>query len=253
MQSFDQFKRGFRRSNMPATLGLIGTLSVLYVLAFLGMGQGIAQVLGFENPAKVWTFLTYPFASSQGEFVFEILFLFWLWSVGGIMERIMGSARMLIFWAIATVAGAIFVLLGGLLSREPSVLMGSVIPVACLTVAWATLEPNAQVQLMFILPIMVKWLGWIMVGVVLFDVGQGRPLVGAFALIPLAITYLVAANRIPGLSIAKTAAKKYQPSKQEKQKQERYFDDVNKREKERQEKEELRKLFERSMTDDKDR
>jgi len=169
--------------------------------------------------------------------------------VGTGVERDMGSVRYLVFFFAATLIGAVSILIGAKVSHNSIYLQDLIIPLACITVAWSLANPSSTILLMFFLPAKAIWMAWISAGIVLFDVGQQRPVEGIFALIPLGLTYLLVTNRLP-IPYTARAASLSKDKKSENLRSARYYDDVRKREQNRNEQEKLRKLFERSALDD---
>lgn len=227
----------------------------LIILGFIALWTSpngpLAEYLALRTTtwaAKPWTLITYPFIYAQA-FFFFLLLLLWFFSLGGQVEMELTTKRYLTFWAvISLVCGLIFVLALKVVGQNAQ-LDGPLLPLSCVTVAWATRNRTTPVQFMMLIPLMGQWLGWISAGIVLFDLGRIHPGVGAMCLIPLGLTYLFADDKIPG--IPWRARAKVQPGHRGKFYSESYYDDVKKREQEREEKERLRKLFENSFKDDK--
>lgn len=197
-----------------------------------------------EFAQRPWTFLTYPFLHSQ-PFFFFLLLMLWTFSMGSPLERELGTKRYLAFFGVATLLGAICFLIGIRLTNQHAQLDGMLLPVSCLSVAWATRNRSAVVQFMMIVPLAGQWIGWISAGVVLFDLGRYSPLVGLVCLVPLVLSYLFAADKLPLVSWRGRPKQKAGP--RGKFYSDAYYDDVKKREQERDEKEKLRKLFEKSF------
>lgn len=249
-----QFRMG--RHGAPVTVGLLAVLVGTFLIAWLGGGL---QWLAYTTEAgmgRPWTLVTYPFYSTgagQG-FLFFVILCLWLWGIGGDLERRVGAQRYLLIWFGATVVGALAVsLAAAIMGLSMVVLAGTLIPLGAVTVAWGVSNPSAMIQLMFVLPITGKWLAWLTYGIVVFGVGSdtGAPAAGLFAAIPLALAHVYVLGRLPGLDFQQSG--KAQRIRNAPRQDEGYFDDVKRREKERAERERLRKLFEGSIQDDDDR
>lgn len=244
------------RHGAPVTVGLLIVLVGAFLIAWLGGGLQWLAYTTDEGMGRPWTLLTYPFYSNgagQGFLLFVILCL-WLWGIGGDLERRIGAPRYLVIWFGATLVGALSVSLAATIMSLPLVVLaGTLIPLGAVTVAWGAANPSAMVQLMFVLPITGRWLGWLTYGIVIFAVGSetGAPAAGFFAAIPLALAHLYVLGRLPGIEFqsSRSSGKIRNAPKQD----ERYFDDVKRREKERAERERLRKLFEGSIQDDEEK
>jgi len=128
-------------------------------------------------------------------------------------------------------------------------LVGLSLPLSVLTVVWCARNKNSVIYLMGVIPIAGKWLAVLDVVMVVFGLGAGAPLMGLFAALPLGIGWLYADERIPflryGLAPTPTIQKK-----KEREEFHKYIDDVREKQKEREERDRLRKLLESSLHDD---
>lgn len=241
-----------RSQSTPATLVLVGLLAASFLASWFSQGKLLGPDLAFypnDWLNRAWTLVSYPFGS-QGNFFGVLFSCWWLWGIGGSIEREIGSARMAEFWLATSAIGALSFLLGFLLIGEASVLFGPYIPLSAVTVAWGTRNPNAQLLFMFVIPITGKWLAWISAGLVFF--GTNNPKMALFAVVPLALAYLYASDRLPGLSYGGGRSSRRPTDGRGKFVSKQYLDDVKKREKEREERDRLRRLFENSLQNDQD-
>lgn len=249
MSKFDDFRRDVVKMGRPVTVSIIALSAIGFLLVWFARESAILPLI--FAPAHFlrapWSILTYPFVS--GDFIgvlFQCLWVFW---VGSTLETALGSKNFTIFWLVSSVLGAICAAAGAVLLGIPGSLAGGLIPIGALTVAWATRYPNSTVMLAMIIPVRAMWLGWISAGLVLFNLGRPVPLFGAICLIPLGLAYIYAANRIPWLAFG-PQARPTRAAWTPRERDDRYFDEVAKRKKDREERERLRKLFERSLIDD---
>jgi membrane associated rhomboid family serine protease len=255
------FQSKARQSGAPVTVALVILLIVGYVTSWL-LQRDVFHDLQFALVegklfTPVWSFVTYPFYSlgTGQDFIWFVISLLWLWSMGGSVERDLGKWRFLGLWVVATILGAISIWLGcATLNIVVFILGGPLLPVSVITVVWGTRNASALVMLMLVLPITGRWLAWLTVGIVLFSIGSVKPALGVFALIPLALAYLFAANKIGFLPFSGGGRRSYKhQDKLPVGRDDKYFDEVKKREKERAERERLRKLFETSLKDDEEK
>jgi hypothetical protein len=242
------------RSGRAATYTLIALLGLCFVLAWVTKSPIFVKEMWFDgNWSHPWTTLTYPFASTGtgGELIWVLFLLLWLYWIGSDLERELGSARVIGIFLLSSLIGAVSVYAAWSLTHKfNGPLLSSIIPIGALTVAWGTRNQNANIRLYAIIPITGKWIAIIEAALVLFVVGDGNPIAGIFALVPLAMACAYAANRIPGFAFGKSAPKVSKAAKATERKDKSYYDDVHRRAKEREERERLRKLFESSLDDD---
>ena len=249
MRPFSQYrssvpKRVTATSVIVAALGVGALFGLLFPYA--------ARYLDF-NPllalSRPWSYFTYPLTVPlEGGFagpIFTVFLLLWVYQIGTQIESALGMPRFIGLWLAGTLLPAILFTIPG--TQAP--LSGPMLPVAVLTVAWATRNANSQLMIFGIVPLAAKWIGAIFaLGVFAryYPLGVAPALV---SLLPLALTYAFAAEKIPGLAWAAPAVNR-KKSKEEKRKEIDFLDEVRKREKERDEKERLRRLLEGPSADD---
>lgn len=245
------------RYGAPGTWVLVALLVVAFLVAWFS--PGILHPLAFipaELGSQPWSVLTYPFHNpgDGGNFVWYVVLWLWLWGMGGDVERRIGTPRLVGVWIAATLVGSAALILASVFTPIRGLgAAGTMIPLGAVTVAWCSLNPSAQVRLMLVLPITGYWLRWLTYGMVLFAVGSytGTPLAGVCALLPLLLAQMYVLNQLPGAFAFHTGpgGRIRNAPKQDNA----YFEEVKRREKDREERERLRKLFESSLADDDER
>lgn len=257
MHAFQAFGRQARSSQAPATAVLTVAIGLAFVISwfsagrFLGLDWMFLPEIALQKP---WTMLTYQFASvGDGRGLIWLVFLLlWLWGLGGSLERDLGTPKYVAYWFVMTFLGAAFhwigfLIAGGGLEPGQAALFGAYFPVAAVTLAWGTRNPNTPLTLMFVLPIVGKWLALLAVLLVFF--GTNSPMLAVFAVIPLGLAYLFAADRLPLLP-ASTSVRDKKSERRQERRQVEMIDRAVDRKREREERERLRKLFESSLADD---
>lgn len=244
----------------PVTLGLLVALiavSAFGVLDEMKHADLLAMTPGWAS--RPWTILAYPFLADVHDALSLLFFLCmvsWIVWMGGSVERDLGSMRYGLVWIAATILPAVFLLIGigviGLAASSGSVLAaGPLLQISALTVIWGFRNKTASVMLFAFLPLTGVWLAFL-AAVICFVSYAHPPVLGVFACLHLILAWAYATDRLPALKYggATGPVMKYKPSKAQVQKEKAFFDDVRKREQERQERERLRKLFEASFDED---
>lgn len=245
---FRDFRSASRSNAAPATTALVVAIIAGFVL--LWVQPKVAPFLVFTTDdyfAVPWTFLSYSFADLSPLSVFFACL--WLWGIGGVVERDLGMWKYLIVWFLFAVLSAVCVLVAAILLHKNTTMSGAWVPLTAITVIWGTRNPNAALTFMFVLPITGKWLAWISVAFVFFAT---RPEFAPFAAIPFILAYFFAANKLPFAPYSRSAVFGA-PTKKWERYDKKYYQEVRNREKEREERERLRKLFEGSLNEDSDR
>lgn len=256
MSIFRDFSDSARRQGTPVTVGLVVAMIVGFLMVWMDTSLKFFLAMVLQTDVvwrEPWRFLTYPYVAGAGDFIGLIFLCWWLWGIGGSVERELGAKRYLSVWFAFTVLCGLGLAIGAAILGQSGQLMSGWTPVAAITVIWGTRNASAEVRLMMIIPITGRWMAWIAAGLVFF--GTRPPQLAPFAALPLLLAYLYAANKLTFLpygagggfgSRGMNAAGTRKVFKQE------FYDDVKRREQARAEKERLRELFERSMVDDPD-
>ena len=111
---------------------------------------GVLALIPSEVVARPWTLFTFQFIHG-GMFWFFISMLV-LWIMAKPIESSWGSPRFLVFWLVATFGAVAAALALGRPLAGDAAFMGS------LLFTFATLNPEMEFLLFFILPVKVKWL-----------------------------------------------------------------------------------------------
>lgn len=177
----------------PGVNVLIAANAASFILDFLNLLPGKLYDILVSNSVTVWrspwTFFTYPLISRSldaWKFISLLFGLWWLYVVGGILERAYGTRRFLTFFFVFSAISAFFISLGGMAFGTQIGFGELICPLVDLTVIWAMMEPEAPVMLLMI-PMRVKWLALITSLMLLFQFGN--PL-GFFALGGPVLAYL---------------------------------------------------------------
>lgn len=236
-----------RAAAYPISLGLCIAIAVGAVLALSKAGADFAFVTNLVN-GRPWTALTYFMISEP---IGAVLNGFTLWTFGRTLERELGSSKYAIFCVVVALLAAIGVQMGAILLGKPGFLAGAWPVAASVILAWSVRYPRTPVKLMFIADIEGRWLGFLAVALLL---GAARPFeLSLFTALALVFTWAFASGKIgffpygrplEDVKKSRTFGRGMQPPR------DNYFDEVKRREKEREEKERLRKLFESSASEE---
>jgi membrane associated rhomboid family serine protease len=141
-----------QREHWHLTEGLIFAHFAVFILSATMPGgqQALALIPGFIG-ARPWTLVTYQFVHGNSMFWFFISMLV-LWIMARPIEENWGSPRFLAFWLISTFGAS---LTAAALARP---LYGDIGFGTCLLFTFATLYPEVEFRLFFIIPVKVKYL-----------------------------------------------------------------------------------------------
>lgn len=234
-------------------MGLVCAIGASFLLAWFGLRGIFFDMLAFQPDfalSRPWTFITYPISSvgDGSELIGVVFLIWWLLSIGSVVEMDMAPARYGTLLAVITVLASICGFIGSLFAPG-GYLVGAYVLAVAVTVLWGTRYPNSCVKLMCVIPIKAKWVAWLSVAVLFF--GTNNIVLAIFSVLPMGLAYLFAANKLP-IPYNKSYSYVHKPSKRQQKQEKEYFEDVKRRERQREERERLRDLFERSLIDDPD-
>ncbi len=152
----DRFCYKHPRFGIPNLMNYIVIGSVLvYLLDMFSRGT-FSYLLAFSPQlilrGQIWRLITFVFLPMDSRLVFFVLSLYFYWMIGSTLEREWGSGKFTLFYAIGVVLNILLGFVTGYATMNYVNLS--------MFFAFATLYPNAQFLLFFIIPVKAKWLAW---------------------------------------------------------------------------------------------
>lgn len=150
----DRFSNNHPRLAVP-NLMLYVVIGNLIVYFFDAFSKGtFSPMLAFSAQAilhgQLWRLLTFIFVPLESDLLFLALSLYFYYFIGSALEREWGSGKFTLFYLM----GVVLNILVGFISGSASMHYVNL----SLFFAFATLYPDMQLLLFFIIPIKVKWL-----------------------------------------------------------------------------------------------
>lgn len=186
MNWLNKLERKFGRFAIPNLIvWLIGAYSIGFVLS---MGNsGVMNYLNFQPHlifrGQVWRIFTWIFQPTSSSILSLLIMMVFYYQLGTSLERTWGTFRFnayILGGMLFTVAGSLFLyavlylFMGSTVAVMASGLMGSLVSTQYINMsiflAFATLYPNMQVMLYFIIPIKMKWMAWVYAAIILLDI-----------------------------------------------------------------------------------
>lgn len=183
MRWLDRLERHYAYIAIPGLLRYVALL--MFVVFFLDQSRLLPyQHTVMYSPlvleGQVWrliTFLFIPLASGPILLLFELMILV---MIGDALEAEWGSFRLTVYYlcgALATIVAAFLL---------PGVAIGSSFLNLSLFLAFATLFPDYEFLLFFLIPVKVKYLAWLSAAWIIYEILVGALLVKAFAILSVA-------------------------------------------------------------------
>ena len=176
--------RGIRNLMLYIAIGN----ALVYLLMLIDPSYTVYNLLVFDRTSilhgQVWRLLSFLFVPSVGGGAFgaliTFLLLFFYYRIGAMLENVIGTCKFNCFYF----AGVVLMDIVGLLFDVS--FSGSALSLS-LFAAFATLYPNIQILLMYILPVKAKYLAWVYLGLTALEVVMLRSL---YPVVPL-LNYLL--------------------------------------------------------------
>jgi membrane associated rhomboid family serine protease len=165
----------------------LGKYAIPNLMAFVVVGMGIVWVLSMQRPevqsriwldfhavrrGELWRLITFVLMPIPGLDMMMLINLYFLWWVGASLEQHWGAFKFNVYYFTGVVACIVAAYFTGAAS---STWLNNASPM----LAFATLFPDVEILLFFIVPIKVKWLGVVTAMVVVVFFIQGGPMTRA--------------------------------------------------------------------------
>ena len=137
---------------------LIGGSCIVYLLDLLTYSRvAVSSLLEFNRAlifqGQIWRLVTFLFTTWGQNPLFFLLAMYFFWFIGTNLEREWGTAKFTCYYGL----GFLLTLVVGLITGSASTAYIDL----TLFLAFATLFPDTQFLIFFIIPVKAKWLGWI--------------------------------------------------------------------------------------------
>lgn len=132
---------------------IVGGMAIAWVLSLLrpGFAAGLHLDLDAVKHGQVWRLVSFLFIPPETQPIWIAFTLYWTWMIGANLEGAWGSFKLNVYYglgALFTIASAAFF--------GPS---GNTWLNLSMYLAFATLFPDFQISIFFIIPVRVKWIG----------------------------------------------------------------------------------------------
>jgi len=182
-----------QREQWHLTEGLIFAHFAVFILSTMmeGSQQALALIPGLVR-TRPWTLVTYQFIHGSSMFWFFISMLV-LWIMAKPLEESWGSPRFLVFWMVATFGASVTAALIG----RP--LFGDLGFSSCLLFTFATIFPEVEFRLFFIIPVKVKYLAIVAAAILVYSSLSMGLVAGLANIVGTSAGYLffLASRRLP--------------------------------------------------------
>ena len=136
---------------------VIGQCIVYFLDMVSRTGYAVTELLCFSRSlilmGQVWRLVTFIFVPLSNGIFWFLLSVYCYWLLGSQLEREWGSGKFTIYYALGVAMSVIVGLVMG--SASATYINLSIF------LAYATLYPDAQFLIFFLIPVKAKWLGWL--------------------------------------------------------------------------------------------
>ena len=165
MNKIDRFCYMHPRFGIPnlMLIVVIGNAAVWLLTKMDTTGQIVSLLSGSAQGilhGQVWRLVTYVFVPTEASPIWLLVMLYFYYWIGSCLEREWGNGKFTIYYMSGMLLTAIYgVVLSAILGRD--VVVSTTYLNLSMFFAFATLYPDMQVLLFFIIPIKVKYLAYV--------------------------------------------------------------------------------------------
>lgn len=127
----------------------LGT-AVVFLLSYLGQNYYLYSILCFDRQlilqGQIWRLITYPLTYNAGSFLLTVISLVCYWSLGRAVENVWGTCRFNLYYLSGILMMDVYCMIFG--GRADVYYLN-----LSLFLGYATMYPNAQFLLLFIIPV----------------------------------------------------------------------------------------------------
>ncbi len=150
---------------------IVGGMALVFVLSMLrpGFTELLELDLGAVERGEVWRLVTYLFIPRSTSVFWILLSLYWTWWIGNSLDAEWGAFKFNVYYFLGMVGTTLAAFISG---RS----VGNLDFNLSLTFAFATLAPDYEIFLYFILRVKMKWIALLLAAVQIVEaVSQGWP------------------------------------------------------------------------------
>lgn len=153
----DRFCYKHPRFGIPnLMLAIVVCNAIVFVLDMVSSGT-LSPLLCFSRhlilKGQVWRLITFVMVPGYGNIFWLVIGLYFYWFIGSNLEREWGAGKFTIYYF----SGVLLTAIVGMITGYASITYINL----SLFLAFATLFPNLQFLLFFIIPVKAKWLAWL--------------------------------------------------------------------------------------------
>jgi hypothetical protein len=164
----DRFCYSHPRFGIPNLMRYIVIGNVIVYLLSVFSNSAAVGFLAFNWSrvlhGEVWRLVTFPFISgysSLRDVIWLALFLYFYYWMGSVLEREWGTAKFTLYYLSGLVLTLLVAIIVSIATGSSPYMYGTDYVNLSMFFAFAMLYPDAQVMLLFIIPVKIKWLAWV--------------------------------------------------------------------------------------------
>lgn len=166
MKWLDRLERKMGNFYIPNLMKyLCLAMAGIYILEYLPLPRSAVQLLYFDRElilqGQIWRVFTFLFVPGFGSLLGAVLRLYFYYFLGTALERTWGSRKFNLYIFVGWLGCVICGFLMGFATNS--------FLYTTLLLAFAVLYPEMEIMLFFILPVKVKWIGWLTAAFLLYS------------------------------------------------------------------------------------
>lgn len=188
MNWLDKLERKTKLHGIPGLMTyIVGISGIVYglnlLLPELNISDRLALIPSMVMQGEVWRLITYIFIPPDTSLIWILFILYFYYMIGSALEQEWGSFKFTVYYVVGMIGTTVVSFFTGGMATATYLNLS-------LFLAFARIYPNFEILLFFIIPIKVKylgWLNWIIIGFTIIF----QPLPAKIAAIVSIINYFV--------------------------------------------------------------
>lgn len=156
-EKIDRFCYKHPRFGIPNLMTIIVICTCIVYVMDMFSGGSLSPMLYFSRHyilrGQIWRLITFIIVPGETRIFWFVLTMYFYWFIGSNLEREWGSGKFTIYYAV----GVVMSIISGMFTGYATMSYVNL----SLFLAFATLYPNLQFLVCFIIPVKAKWLAWI--------------------------------------------------------------------------------------------
>lgn len=179
MKWLDKLERKYHKYTVHNLIQyIVGGMAVVFVLSFLN--KDIASILAFSPElimqGQIWRIITFIFLPRTYNAIWIIFSLMFFYFAGNTIEQHWGAFKFNVYYLVGTMGTMLAGIIAAILLGSAALPLTNYYLNLTMLLALTQIIPDYEIRIYFILPVKLKYMGWLLWAYLLFDFVGGNAL-----------------------------------------------------------------------------